>query len=143
MPTFTFRLDPVLTYRQRLEDEQQSVFATAASALRSAEAARDHDVARRAELRERLLLHLCEMESVELRAAYAHCEYLDRAIASRQRAVDAARAAADRERAKLVVKSRDKKILATLKERRRASFEFELTAHEQRESDDINYTRSV
>jgi flagellar export protein FliJ len=143
MPRFAFRLDPVLTYRQHLEDEQRIVFAAAVSALRSAEAARDDDIARRAEMRERLLLHHSAMESVELRATYAHCEYLDRSIVSRQRVVEAARAAADRERAELIRKTRDTKILATLKERRRARFEIELVAQEQRASDDINYTRSV
>lgn len=138
MPRFAFRLDPVLGYRQRLEDEQQVVFAAALSALRSAEAVRDDYIARRTEMRDRLLRHHMEMESVELRATYAHCDYLDRSIVSQQRLVDQARVVADRERAKLVLKTKDKKILATLKERRREIFEFELAAGEQRESDDIN-----
>lgn len=138
MPKFSFRLDPVLNYRQRLEDEQQVVFAAALSALRDAEAVRDDYIARRGEMRERLLLHHTEMTSIELRATYAHCDYLDRSIVSQQRVIEAARAVADRERAKLVVTSKDKKILATLKERRRESFDFELAAGEQRESDDVN-----
>src|SRR5580658_8477892 len=138
MPKFTFRLDPVLNYRQRLEDEQQIVFAAALSALRSAEAVRDDYIARRAEMRSRLLLHHGEMESVELRATYAHCDYLDRSIVKQGRVIEAARVVADQERAKLVLKSKDKKILATLKDRRRETFEFELAAQEQRESDDIN-----
>ncbi|MGA2395289.1 MAG: flagellar export protein FliJ [Candidatus Lustribacter sp.] len=138
MPRFAFRLDPVLDYRQRLEDEQQIAFAAALSTLRSAEAVRDDYLTRRAEMRQRLLVHHSEMESVELRATYAHCDYLDRSIVSQERVVEAARAAADQERAKLVLKSKDKKILATLKERRRETFEFELAAREQRESDDIN-----
>ena len=138
MPRFIFRLEPVLTYRQRLEDEQQIVLAAAVSALRSAEAVRDDYIARRAEMRERLLLHHNEMESVELRATYAHCDYLDRSIVSQQRVIDQARIVADQERAKLVVKTKDKKILSTLKDRRREVFEFEAAATEQRESDEIN-----
>jgi len=89
-------------------------------------------------MRSRLLLHHSEMNSVELRATYAHCDYLDRSIVSQQRVIDQARVVADQERAKLVLKSKDKKVLATLKERRRETFEFELAALEQRESDDIN-----
>ena len=65
------------------------------------------------------------MESVELRATYAHCDYLDRSIVKQQRVIEAARVVADQERAKLVLKSKDKKVLATLKERRREIFEFD------------------
>ena len=138
MPKFAFRLDLVLEHRQRLEDEQQIVLAAAVSALRSAESVRDNYIARRGEMRERLLLHHSEMESVELRATYAHCDYLDRSIVAQQRVIDAARLRADQERAKLVVKTKDKKVLAVLKERRRETFESEVAASEQRESDEIN-----
>jgi flagellar export protein FliJ len=135
---FAFRLDPVLDHRQRLEDEQQIVLAAALSALRTAEAVRDSYVARRAEMRERLLSHHAEMESVELRSTYAHCDYLDRSIVAQQRVIDAARLRVDQERATLVVKSKDKKVLAVLRERRRETFESEVAANEQRESDEIN-----
>jgi len=142
MPKFAFRLDPVLDYRQRLEDEQQIVLAAAVSALRSAEAQRDDYIARRADMRERLYLHHGEMDSIELRATYAHCDFLDRSIVAQQVVVDQARAKADQERLKLVVKTKDKKVLAVLKERRRETFEFEANAAEQRESDEINSRRS-
>jgi flagellar FliJ protein len=138
MPKFAFRLDPVLDYRQRLEDEQQIVFAAAASAQRSAEAQRDDYIVRRAAMRERLHLHHNQMDGIELRATYAHCDFLDRSIVAQQLVVDQARAKADQERAKLVVKTKDKKILAVLKERRREIFESEAAATEQRESDEIN-----
>jgi flagellar FliJ protein len=138
MPKFAFRLDPVLDYRQRLEDEQQIIFAAAVSAQRSAEAQRDDYIMRRGTMRERLHLHHNEMDGIELRATYAHCDYLDRSIVAQQLVVDEARAKADQERAKLVVKTKDKKILAVLKERRREIFESEAAATEQRESDEIN-----
>lgn len=138
MARFAFRLDPVLKYRQRLEDEQQVVLAVALKALREAEAVRDDYINRRAGIRERIRLHHQEMESFELRATYAHCDYLDRSIVKQQSVIDAARVEAERERSKLIVKTKDKKILATLKERRREVFEFEAAATEQRDSDEIN-----
>ena len=141
MPKFIFRLDPVLDYRQRLEDEQQVVLAAAISALRSAEADRDDYMKRRQEMRSRLLLHHSEMESVELRATYAHCDFLDRSIVAQQRAVEKAREKADQERAQLVVKTKEKKVLEVLKEHRRETFEAEASAIEQRESDEINSRR--
>jgi flagellar FliJ protein len=138
MPKFVFRLDPVLDYRQRLEDEQQVMLAAAISALRSAEAVRDDYMNRRAEMRTRLLLHHSEMESVELRATYAHCDYLDRSIVAQQRVVAEAKTKADLERAKLVVKTKDKKVLSVLKDRRRETFDSEVAAADQRENDEIN-----
>jgi flagellar protein FliJ len=138
MPKFAFRLDLVLDHRQRLEDEQQIVLAAAVSAQRSAEAQRDDYIARRGQMRERLVAHHNEMDSIELRATYAHCDFLDRSIVAQQRVVDEARAKADKERAKLVVKTKDKKVLSVLKDRRRETFESEAAAHEQRESDEIN-----
>jgi flagellar protein FliJ len=138
MPKFAFRLDPVLDHRQRLEDEQQIVLAAAVSAQRSAEAQRDDYIARRGDMRERLVAHHNEMDSIELRATYAHCDFLDRSIVAQQRVVDEARAKADKERAKLVLKTKDKKVLSVLKDRRRETFESEAAAHEQRESDEIN-----
>lgn len=141
MPKFAFRLDPVLDYRQRLEDEQQIIFAAAIFKLRSAEAQRDDYIARRGEMRDRLYQHHNEMDSIELRATYAHCDFLDRSIVSQQRLVEEARIKADEERTKLVVKSRDKKVLSVLKERRREIFESEASATEQRESDEINSRR--
>jgi flagellar FliJ protein len=141
MPRFVFRLDPVLDYRQRLEDEQQVVFAAAVSALRLAEAQRDDYIARRAEMRERLFTRHNEMDSIELRATYAHCDFLDRSIVAQQIVVEEKRVKTDQERAKLVVKTKDKKVLAVLKERRRETFEAEATATEQRESDEINSRR--
>jgi flagellar FliJ protein len=142
MPKFAFRLDPVLDYRQRLEDEQQVVLAAAISKLRTAEAQRDDYIARRSEMRDRLYQHHNEMDSIELRATYAHCDFLDRSIVAQQRVVEEARVKADEERTKLVVKSRDKKVLSVLKERRREIFESEASATEQRESDEINSRRS-
>ena len=138
MPKFIFRLDPVLDYRQRLEDEQQVVLAAAVSAQRSAEVQLNDYVARRQEMRSRLLLHHNEMESVELRATYAHCDFLDRSIVAQQKVVAEAKAKADQERAKLVVKTKDKKVLSVLKDRRRETFDSEASATEQRENDEIN-----
>ena len=142
MPKFAFRLDPVLDHRQRLEDEQQVVLAAAVSKLRSAEAQRDDYIARRTAMRDRLYQHHNEMDSIELRATYAHCDFLDRSIVSQQRVVEEAMAKANEERTKLVVKSRDKKVLSVLKDRRREIFESEASATEQRESDEINSRRS-
>jgi flagellar export protein FliJ len=135
---FAFRLDPVLDHRQRLEDEQQLAFAAALSVQTQAEAVRDEYIARRAAMREKLQTEHGTMDSIDLRASYAHCDYLDRSIVAQQRAIDAARVEVDKERAKLVLKVQDKKVLEVLKERRRETFEFEAASLEQAEADEIN-----
>lgn len=141
MPRFVFPLQPVLGHRERLESEQQVVFAAALQRVADAERIRDRFIKRRGELRERLHDHHAEMDIEELRLTYVHCEYLDRAILGQQSLVDAARREAEAERQKLVERTRDKKILETLKERRREAFAAEATAAEQREADDINARR--
>jgi flagellar FliJ protein len=138
MAKFAFRLDPVLDHRQRIEDEQHVRFAAALALQVAAEQLRDDYIARRAEMRERLLKSHAEMNNIELRATYAHCDYLDRSIVAQQLVVEQTKAKTEAERAKLVLKVQDKKVLEVLKQRRREAFEFEANVTEQRESDEIN-----
>jgi flagellar export protein FliJ len=138
---FAFRLDPVLGHRKRLEDAQQVVFAAALATLQAAEALRDDYIARRAAMRERLHEHHGEMDVIELRAAYAHCDFLDRSIVAQDVVIVQARVKVDRERLILVGKTQDKKVLEVLKERRRETYEAEASAAEQQESDEINARR--
>jgi flagellar export protein FliJ len=141
MPTFTFRLEPVLDHRKRLEDQQHVVFAAALAVLVAAETQRDDYVARRAAMRERLRTEHGKMDVVELRAAYAHCDFLDRSIVAQEVVIGQARVRVDRERVILVGRTRDKKVLEVLRERRRETFEAEVSAAEQQESDEINARR--
>jgi len=141
MARFSFRLDPVLAHRRRLEDEQQLVFATAMQRLVEAESLRNDYVARREAIGERIKHEHVAMSVDELRAAYAHCEYLDRAIETQKRVIAEARRIADGERAVLLEKTKDKKILETLREHRRIAFELENASLEQREIDEINARR--
>ncbi len=138
MARFRFTLQPVLEHRGRLEDEQQVVLAVALTHVRDAERYRDALIARRDAMRTELHLRHNQMDVVELRATYAHCEYLDREIVNQHAVVDRVRQAADLERAKLVEVTKDKKVLETLKTRRSEAFEAEAAAIEQNQLDDIN-----
>jgi len=141
MARFTFRLDPVLAHRRRLEDEQQIVFAAAMQRVYDAEWLLNDYIGRRDAMRGRIHHEHATMSVDELRAAYAHCEYLDRAIATQERVVAEARRIADGERASLLEKTKDKKILETLRQQRRETFEREAASIEQRETDEINARR--
>ena len=136
--TFVFNLEPVLAHRERLEKEQQLVLATALMKLRDAERYRDDLIARRDALRERLREHHADMDLAELRAAYAHCDYLDREIVAQYVVVGNLTQSADAERLKLVSATKDKRVLETLKTRRRETFEAEAATGERNALDDIN-----
>ena len=141
MARFIFRLDPVLAHRRRLEDEQQIVFAAAMQRLYDAEWLRNDYVARRDAMRRRIQHGHAVMDADDLRAAYAHCEYLDRALATQDRVVAEARRLADAERDVLLEKTKDKKILETLRAHRREAFDRDVASLEQRETDEINARR--
>jgi flagellar export protein FliJ len=141
MPRFVFQLEPVLGFRKRREDAQQVVLGAALAKLRQAERVCDDYFSRRNGMRDRILNHHAEMDTDELRMSYQHCEYLDRAIEEQQKVIAHLFYAAEEERAKLIVLTKEKKILETLKERRREAFYAEIGAAEQREGDDINARR--
>jgi flagellar FliJ protein len=138
MARFSFNLDPVLEHRHRLEQEQQVALAAALMRLRDAERYRDALISRRDSMRVELTQRHGQMDLTELRATYTHCAYLDREITQQHDVVDGARRAADLERDKLVALTKDKKVLETLKTRRREAFEAEAALVEQNQLDDIN-----
>lgn len=138
MARFTFNLEPVLLHRDRLEKEQQVALAVAMTRVREAERYRDALMRRREEMRDRVLQHHAEMDLVELRATYAHCDWLDREILNQCAIIERVRTDADGERVKLVAKTKDKKVLEILKTRRREAFEAEAATIEQTQLDDIN-----
>jgi flagellar export protein FliJ len=138
MARFAFNLEPVLQHRDRLEKEQQVHLAVALTRVREAERYRDALLRRREDMRERLREYHAGMDVVELRATYAHCDFLDREIVNQEAVIERVRADAEDERAKLVTKTMDKKVLETLKTRRREIFDIEVASDEQRTLDDIN-----
>jgi len=135
---FKFSLEPVLDHRERIEDGRKREFAAAQRARMQAEAAYQQLVDRRDAIRTRLQTGHNELDAVELRASYTHLDYLDRAIAASGGRVAAARSNEDRARGVLVVATKDKKVLETLKTRRREAFDSEVTRADQRELDDLN-----
>jgi flagellar FliJ protein len=135
---FKFSLEPVLDHRERIEDGRKREFAAAQRARIQAETAHKQLVDRRDEIRERLQTGHNALDAVELRASYTHLDYLDRAIAAAAGRVQAARSNEDRARGVLVLATKDKKVLETLKTRRREAYDSEVAQAGQRELDDMN-----
>jgi len=135
---FKFSLEPVLDHRERIEDTRKREFGAAQRAAMQAEAHRQQLVDRRDAIRGRLQNGHNELDAVELRASYTHLDYLDRAIAAAGGRVAAAQANEDRARGMLIIATKDKKVLETLKTRRRETYDTELAQAAQRDLDDSN-----
>jgi flagellar export protein FliJ len=135
---FRFRLDPVLGHRERLERERAGEHAKALAVQLAAEQARDELLARRDAARDRLLREHRTLDVIELRATYVHLEYVDRAIVTAGQRITAAEAETEQARQRLIVAARDRKVLETLKDRRREAFDLDEALAVQRETDDLN-----
>ncbi len=138
MKRFAFRLDPVLGQRKRVENERAGEHARALADQLAAQQAHDALLDRRDVLRARLTAEHASFDVETLRTSYAHLDYLDRALAASQQRVNACIGATERARARLIAAAKDRKVLATLKERRRESFDRDAALAEQRELDDAN-----
>jgi flagellar export protein FliJ len=138
MSAFRFRLQPVLDYRERTERARAGDHARALAAQLDAEAARDDLVGRRDAARRRLTEEHQRLDADALRFTYAHLDYLDRAIVAAQQRVDACVAETAQAQARLIAAARDRRVLETLKDRRREAFLLDATLLEQRELDDQN-----
>jgi flagellar protein FliJ len=138
MMTFRFRLDPVLEHRERTERERAGEHARMLADQLAAERLRDDLTARRDELRRELSEHHNQFDADRLRATYGHLDYLDRAIRAADERVAACVAEAARTQARLIEAARERKVLETLKDRRREAFDLEAALAQQRELDDLN-----
>jgi flagellar protein FliJ len=135
---FRFRLEPVLDHRERIERERAAEHARKLAEQLEAQRVLDELIARRDATRAKLTREHTTIDATMLRAAYAHLEYLDRAIIATQRRVDACADETERARLDLVGAAKDRKVLETLKDRRREAFELDAALADQREMDDLN-----
>ncbi len=135
---FRFRLEPVLGQRERVEQERAADHGRALAQQLAAQRMYDEVVERRDGLRLRLVREHAQFDVDTLRSSYTHLDYLDRAIIAAQQRVDACLAATELARVRLVEAARDRKVLETLKERRREAFQLDVALADQRELDDQN-----
>jgi flagellar biosynthesis chaperone FliJ len=122
MSRFRFRLQPVLDVRERVQDERQRDLALKKRDLVEAETA----------------LAALEADRDDQRAALVRGH---RAIEDQAVRVSACGDEVDRAKAKLVAANTDRKVLETLRTRRRDAFNAEVAQAEQREVDDQNARR--
>ncbi len=138
MTRFRFRLEPVLDHRERIERERAGEHARKLAEQLEAQRVLEDLIARRDATRSKLTREHTTIDATMLRAAYTHLEYLDRAIVATEQRVDACADETERARLDLVGAAKDRKVLETLKDRRREAFELDAALADQREMDDLN-----
>jgi flagellar export protein FliJ len=141
MSRFRFRLQPVLDVRGRIQDECQRDLALKQRDLADAEARQSALRADRDVRRTELTRNHRGLAVDELRATYAHLAYLDRSIDDGVVRIAACSDEVTRAQAKLVAANTDRKVLETLRTRRREAFVADAAVVEQREVDDQNARR--
>lgn len=135
---FRFRLDPVLDHRERVERERAGEHARMLADQLQAESQLNDLVGRRDTTRGNLVREHTKLDAHTLQATYVHLDYLDRAIVASRQRMDACVAETERARMRLVAAAKERKVLETLKARRREAHDLEAALADQRELDDLN-----
>ena len=138
MKRFRFALETVLDMRTRTAQDRQRIYAEARRAHASAEARLRTLQGDYETLRGDLVAHHGGLDVETMRSTYAHLEYLTRAMESQTERIAACAAEALVAQRALLQASKEKKVIETLKSRRRATYDAELALVEQRELDDAN-----
>jgi len=138
MKKFTFRLEPLFNYRQRLEDLSRKGLQEALGLLKEEE----RKIARLKELYARSSAEIDALrengeDAGDLDLHYAYVEGLKKHIAGQERLLRAANELAERKRDELVEASRDRKVIEAFKEKSLSSYNEEAKRIEQGESDEL------
>ncbi len=137
MPKFTFKLEPLFEYRQRLEELSQKEFGEALSKLKTEEEKIAH-------LKGLYGKTSAEIDALKESGATGsemelHNSYvmgLKRHITEQERILAAVSAAVERKRVELVEASRNRKVIEIMKEKSLLQHNEKLNRQEQKESDE-------
>jgi flagellar protein FliJ len=141
MPRFRFRLQTVLDHRDRIERDKKRLLALAQRELLEAEgrlAAMREDYERTGE---ELRVKHSELDAMELYNYYAHMDFVLRGIRTAEVQVSSLALQVEYAKGALLAARKDKKVLETLKDRRRETFDSDQAATEQKLIDDMNSRR--
>ncbi len=134
MKRFTFALAPVLEHRRRIEDEKQRILADRRRRLSAAqdELARLHAAFK--QYSNALSDDHQRLTSNDLRAHYAHLEYLDRCITMQHALIAQCAIAVDCARADVIEAGKERKAIEKVKDKRFEQHRVREAAIEQRET---------
>ncbi|HEY4707084.1 MAG TPA: flagellar export protein FliJ [Thermodesulfobacteriota bacterium] len=139
MPKFTFKLEPLFEYRQRLEELSQKEFGEALSRLKSEE----EKIGR---LKELYMKSSSEIDALkesgapgaEMDLYHSYVAGLKRHISEQERILSQVSAAVEKKRVELVEASKNKKVIELMKEKSLHQHNQRVNRQEQKESDERN-----
>jgi flagellar FliJ protein len=141
MPRFRFRLQAVLDHRERIEGEKQRLLAIAQRDLAAAQTRLFEQRDDYQRTGEELRAKHGELDAMGLYNYYAHMDFVLRGIRNSEERVAACEVDVHRAKSVLLNARKDKKVLETLKDRRREAFDTKQRAEEQNMLDDLNARR--
>ncbi|WKZ31865.1 MAG: flagellar export protein FliJ [Thermodesulfobacteriota bacterium] len=138
MKKFTFTLEPLFNYRQRLEDLCRKGFEEALGLLKEEERKIER-------LRELYRQSSAEIDSLkekgespgDLDLHYSYVDGLKKHIADQERILREVNLLAERKRGELVEASKNRKVIEAFKDKSLESYNKEARRREQRESDEL------
>lgn len=138
MKKYTFRLEPLFQYRQRLEDLSRRGLEEALGLLKEEE----QKIERLKELYARSSAEIDALKEKgeaagEIELHYFYIDGLKRHIADQEKALREISELAERKRGELVEASRSRKVIETFKEKSLNSYNKEAKRKEQKESDEL------
>lgn len=139
MPKFTFKLEPLFEYRQRLEELSQKEFGEALARLKSEE----EKIERLKELYKKSSSEIDGLKESGARADemdlyHSYVAGLKRHIAEQERILSQVSAAVERKRGELIEASRNRKVMELMKEKSLHTHNQKVNRQEQKESDELN-----
>lgn len=138
MPKFTFKMEPLFEYRQRLEELCRKEFGEALARLRSEE----EKIERLKELYKKSSFEIDGLKESgaaagEMELYHSYVAGLKRHISEQERILSQVSAAVEKKRGELIEASRNRKVMELMKEKSLHQHNQRVSRLEQKESDDL------
>lgn len=136
---FKFKLESVLEYKKKIEEEEQRELARLKEILRQEQERLEHLKMTKVEEMKELVEKSSQglLNVAEIQMYHSHLKRLDKEIASQEITVQRATIDVEEQRQKLIRASQDKKTYEKLKEKHKAVFELALEEEERKFIDEL------
>lgn len=136
---FKFKLESVLEYKKKIEEEEQRELARLKEILRQEQERLEHLKMTKAEEMKELVEKSSQglLNVAEIQMYHSHLKRLDKEIASQEITVQRAAIDVEEQRQKLINASKEKKTYEKLKEKHKTAFELAIDEEERKFIDEL------
>jgi flagellar FliJ protein len=140
---FRFRLQPLLDFRKRKEDEGHKELSEATKRVLDEEGVRrEYENKKEEDYRKLDSLHSVGATSNDLNLIDNHIQFMEKCIDERDRRIEEARIIQEKKRSLLIEASRERKIIEKLREKEEKAFLERLKKAREKENDDLMIMRA-